>query len=662
MSARHFSCTVLFFSVVLLSPRGTEAQPTSVPVLFAPTAPTTLQATQQHRLADVRSRAYVAALHLVLVEHTPLRDDPALQITLPTGRNFTADRVEAEPIYGSAYTWIGKPRPRHAPEDVVSLIVTDRGITGSITFEGERFFIRPLGAGYSMIFKVKDSEILSDHPKDEYRKLVEAAHSRKSDSRKSEATVTSPQPQSVGDEDFDIMVVYTPAAEAATSDIEGLILQSISDANQIYGNSGIGAIDMNPVHMMEVNYSEGATLTDDRNALRYGQIAGVNDARDYYGADVVVMIVDREDGACGLATAILASANEAFAVAQHECLAPRYTLAHEVGHLIGAEHELGDDLDQNNPVSYNHGLHIASLNVETLMGQKTQGATPRIPYLSTPAKTYSGVALGTTQWENNTRMHAENASRVADFRPHYTPLTINMSGPYCVDYGYNATFYANASGGDGSYTYTWQQYVFCNGTISPFGNDDRNSGVQPRALCGVWISRSTSSPSTTYYNNTESYKMRVKVTDGRGESSGYTLAHHVAVEPMCYNGAEIAASIDSNASATADSAASFFGHTAIPTSAAAAPENRHGQVSLLGNVPNPFTERTRLDFELSTQQHVRVIVHDVLGRHVATLVDRELAVGSHHVVFDGSNLPDGIYLYLVYGRHLPKTGKMVLAR
>ena len=55
-----------------------------------------------------------------------------------------------------------------------------------------------------------------------------------------------------------------------------------------------------------------------------------------------------------LATRVYADADEAFAVVHHECAATSYTVAHEIGHLIGARHELA--LDKNmTPFPYGHG-------------------------------------------------------------------------------------------------------------------------------------------------------------------------------------------------------------------------------------------------------------------------------------------------------------------
>ena len=79
----------------------------------------------------------------------------------------------------------------------------------------------------------------------------------------------------------------------------------------------------------------------------------IHGLRDKYRADVGVLIVDDPSG-CGLATRVYADAEEAFAVVHHECAATSYSVAHEIGHLIGARHDLS--LDPNmTPFPYGHG-------------------------------------------------------------------------------------------------------------------------------------------------------------------------------------------------------------------------------------------------------------------------------------------------------------------
>ncbi len=65
------------------------------------------------------------------------------------------------------------------------------------------------------------------------------------------------------------------------------------------------------------------------------------------------------------------------------------------------------------------------------------------------------------------------------------------------------------------------------------------------------------------------------------------------------------------------------------------------------NYPNPFNPTTAIGYQLPSAAggHVTLNVYDVLGRKVATLVDRVESMGNHKVRFVGSRLPSGVYYY-----------------
>ena len=64
---------------------------------------------------------------------------------------------------------------------------------------------------------------------------------------------------------------------------------------------------------------------------------------------------------------------------------------------------------------------------------------------------------------------------------------------------------------------------------------------------------------------------------------------------------------------------------------------------LFQNYPNPFNPTTTIRFSLPQRSHVTLKVFDVLGREVATLVNRELNPGEHSVVLYASKLASGVY-------------------
>jgi len=74
------------------------------------------------------------------------------------------------------------------------------------------------------------------------------------------------------------------------------------------------------------------------------------------------------------------------------------------------------------------------------------------------------------------------------------------------------------------------------------------------------------------------------------------------------------------------------------------------RVQLYQNVPNPFNPQTVIRFDLAQPAPVKLIIYDVRGQVVRTLVDRPFEAGSYSVLWDattnsGVEVSSGIYLY-----------------
>jgi len=70
--------------------------------------------------------------------------------------------------------------------------------------------------------------------------------------------------------------------------------------------------------------------------------------------------------------------------------------------------------------------------------------------------------------------------------------------------------------------------------------------------------------------------------------------------------------------------------------------------------PNPFNPQTTLAFSVAVASQVELVVYDVLGREISTLVDDRLDTGRYETVFDGSSLASGLYLVRMTAR--PENG------
>jgi 1,4-alpha-glucan branching enzyme len=96
-------------------------------------------------------------------------------------------------------------------------------------------------------------------------------------------------------------------------------------------------------------------------------------------------------------------------------------------------------------------------------------------------------------------------------------------------------------------------------------------------------------------------------------------------------------------------------------------EEAVSRLRLSAPVPNPFNPRTSISFILPAEGDVRLTVHDVSGRLVATLVNGRLRAGPHAVEWNGTAdggaaVASGIYMIEIVSGGERRTGKAVLLR
>ncbi|MFH1734827.1 MAG: right-handed parallel beta-helix repeat-containing protein [bacterium] len=78
--------------------------------------------------------------------------------------------------------------------------------------------------------------------------------------------------------------------------------------------------------------------------------------------------------------------------------------------------------------------------------------------------------------------------------------------------------------------------------------------------------------------------------------------------------------------------------------------------------PNPFNPSTAISIQLSAFSEVNLSVFDISGRLVAELVDGWREAGVHRVIFDGSGLASGVYIYRLSSQEFRVSGKTLLLR
>jgi len=96
--------------------------------------------------------------------------------------------------------------------------------------------------------------------------------------------------------------------------------------------------------------------------------------------------------------------------------------------------------------------------------------------------------------------------------------------------------------------------------------------------------------------------------------------------------------------------------------------------ALYQNYPNPFNPTTKIKFSIpevrGQKLEVRLVVYDILGNEVTTLVNEKLQPGTYEMEFNGSNYSSGIYFYKIEitdpesnsGLYFSETKKLILLK
>jgi len=90
------------------------------------------------------------------------------------------------------------------------------------------------------------------------------------------------------------------------------------------------------------------------------------------------------------------------------------------------------------------------------------------------------------------------------------------------------------------------------------------------------------------------------------------------------------------------------------------------EFSLSQNFPNPFNPSTTIKYAIGETrqgtQNVKLIVYNMLGQEVATLLNKLQKAGNYEVSFDASNLSSGIYYYQLVSGNFTIVKKMILLK
>ncbi len=84
--------------------------------------------------------------------------------------------------------------------------------------------------------------------------------------------------------------------------------------------------------------------------------------------------------------------------------------------------------------------------------------------------------------------------------------------------------------------------------------------------------------------------------------------------------------------------------------------------ALLGNYPNPFNPSTVIAFTIPQAEQVELIIYDMTGAEVRTVLNSFVNAGRHDITVDMNGLPSGVYFYRLRAGVFNSVGKMLFLK
>ena len=342
-----------------------------------------------------------------------------VMLPLDATRDVTLIRTFPPVFTQKGVTWVGEVED--TGEQALLMLWKDGHLSGHFGYKGRVFVVSHMGNEVHTMREVDPLKLPPDHAPGSKKRDTSPVPARPAKPPREPVVAPFPEAERKALEArkivIDVMMLYTPnAAKHYIREPGDLLELAMEQANETFKNSGIPNVSLRLVHSEAIDYDEREVDQFDtlyRMVDGLGVFKDIKKLRNEKRADIVGLVVDDPNG-CGLSTRVGADADEAFFVVHHTCAAITYSIAHEIGHILGTRHDRLVDGNEA-PFAYGHGYVNGTKWRDMMSYIEGCGNCPRIPFWSNPRVKYKGEPTG-THASDNARVILQQAERVASFR------------------------------------------------------------------------------------------------------------------------------------------------------------------------------------------------------------------------------------------------------
>ena len=557
-----------------------------------------------------------------------ISQDGTITLDLPNGQELIAQVFRVSETEENTLVWTGKIGDNG---DFITIAQNAAGAGGMFTYEDRFYSFHPLDADNSLLLE-SPIEIHEDKICGIAEQLNTIAATEECEAGECEDPIV------------DVLLVWTDEAVAWLAGLGNPFIIAIYGAlgmesvNIAFANSEVsGEVRYQSFRYSGFDYSFPPRIDVDVDRLTINSV--IFNAREEFRADLVVMLTnqayvnDFNTPVFGTVRDVGPGQNSAFAIVEIPfLLSPRWTLAHEIGHLLGARHNRFSNGGNDNTDICAHAWRFTGSSgneQRTILALLGSQGGERILHYSNPDISFDGESTGTSDDDNAGRIDQVNCIAQDYLLPRALNVKISGSSDLCrcfpESYEEFRSYRADINvatpplPGVPPFTYAWHW---------------NTSGIFTPANPGNFLG-DTERIDINFVPPCNSFFLHLSITS----SDGVTATHIRRV----------------NTSQCVE--CSFCTFRGI--------ERRNTETSVIGKTecyisPNPAKGQLTIHFNLTQESSVQIRLTNISGKEVYQSTTVPHPKGNHTQHLTLKKLAPGLYFCSIHYQNSYKTLKLVL--